>query len=444
MRTRSVWSILVAFLPSTSVFAGNPIVPAAGLNDPHVHIYDGKAYVYATHDKSVENESFVMEDWWIWSSDDLVNWELESVLDPADTYIGAGFQSAWATDAAYRNGKYYWYFSEGNEQTGVVVAGSPVGPWSDPLGKPLLAKDLTPTHEYDISVFEDEGHHYAIFGVWDFYIARMGDDMISLAEAPRKIFIENPVGPYGEGSTDDKPFVHQRNGIYYLSWGAFYATSDNVYGPYEYKGVILTKDSFAPGYSEPTWPNGFLQGRHGSFFEWHNQSYFAYCDISQTGNRYFRDTFISYVHYRDNGEIAPIRVDGIGVGEYDVSDGKIEIEDYFTARNASKRESPDGGFLVAIGNGTSYVGFHNVSGLKNKTTITVRGLATGSSDSEIEIRKGSSTGPVVARVVVRTDLLGSYRDFSGELPELDEKEDLYFVVNLLSGQKVTLDYFLVN
>ena len=444
MDTKAIAFLFVAPLVGSSAIAGNPIVPAAGLNDPHVHIFDGKAYVYATHDKSIENESFIMEDWWIWSSDDLVNWKLETVLDPADTYIGGGFQSAWATDAAYRNGKYYWYFSEANEQTGVVVADSPVGPWSDPLGKPFLAKDLTPTHEYDISVFEDQGHHYAIFGVWDFYIARMGDDMVSLAEEPRRIVVQNPVGPYGEGSTDDKPFVHERNGIYYLSWGAFYAISDNAYGPYKYKGVILNEDSFAPGYSEPTWPNGFLQGRHGSFFEWHNQSYFAYCDISQTGNRYFRDTFISYVHYRDNGDIAPIRVDGIGVGEYDANRGKIEAEDYFAAENVSKKESPDGGFLVSIDNATNYIGFHNVSGLRNKKKITVRASATGSSDGEIEIRKESATGPVVTRIAIRSDLAGMYGNFSGELPELDEKENLYFVVKTLSGNAVDLDYFLVN
>ena len=444
MHTKPLIFLSVASLLGSPVNAGNPVVPAAGLNDPHIHIFNGKAYLYATHDKSIENESFIMEDWWIWSSDDLVNWQLESVLDPADTYIGTGFQSAWATDAAYRDGKYYWYFSEANEQTGVVVADSPVGPWTDPLGKPFLAKDLTPTHEYDISVFEDQGHHYAIFGVWDFYIARMGEDMISLAETPRKISIGNPVGPYGEGYTDDKPFVHKRNGTYYLSWGAFYATSDNVYGPYEYRGAILNEDSFAPGYSEPTWPNGFLQGRHGSFFEWHNQSYFAYCDISQTGNRYFRDTFISYVHYKDNGEIAPIRVDGIGVGEYDAIRGRIEAEDYFTARNAVKREGPDGGFLVSIESGTNYIGFHNVGGLSDKRTITVRASATGTSDGEIEIRKESSTGPVVTKLTVRTDRPGELQDFTGELPELDDKEDLYFVVKPSTGQEINLDYFQIN
>ena len=436
--------LLVASVLSASVFAENPIVPAMGLNDPHVHIFNDKAYVYATHDKSSKNEKFIMEDWWIWSSTDLVNWELESVLDPADTYIGAGFQSAWATDAAYRNGKYYWYFSELNEQTGVVVGDSPVGPWEDPLGKPFLAKDLTPTHEYDISVIEDKCIHYAVFGVWDYYIARMGDDMISLAETPRKITVNNPVGPYGEDSTDDKPFVHQRNGIFYLSWGAFYATSDNIYGPYDYRGVILNTESFAPGYDAPTWPHGFKQGRHGSFFEWHNQWYFAYCDISQTGNRYFRDTFISYVHYKDNGDIAPIRVDGIGVGEYDADKGRIEAEDYFTAENAFKRESPNDGFLVSARSSANYIGFHNVKGLTGKTHITVRASTPVPSESQIEIRTESPTGPTIAKLAVKTDSPGSFGDFTTELPELGDTENLYLSMDPLDGQSLNLDYFLVH
>ena len=436
--------LLVASILSTSVFAGNPIVPNVGLNDPHIHIFNDKAYVYATHDKSSDNEGFIMEDWWIWSSTDLVHWELESVLDPEDTYIGTGFQSAWATDAAYRDGKYYWYFSELNEQTGVVVGDSPVGPWKDPLGKPFLAKDLTPTHEYDISIIEDQGIYYAVFGVWDYYIARLGDDMISLAEAPRKITVNNPVGPYGKDSTDDKPFVHERNGIFYLSWGAFYATSESVYGPYGYRGVILDAESFAPGYDEPTWPHGFQQGRHGSFFEWHNQSYFAYCDISQTGNRYFRDTFISYVHYKDNGEIAPIRVDGIGVGEYDANQGRIEAEDYFTAGNLLKLENPNGGFMVSAGNGASFIGFHNVRGLKGKDHITFRVSTPVPSVGEIEIRRGSSTGPTIAKLAFKTDHPNEFADFTTELPDLGDTANLYFSISSLDGQTVNLDYFVVH
>ncbi len=168
--------------------------------------------------------------------------------------------------------------------------------------------------------------------------------MISLAEVPKKIIINNPRGPYNSDGnntkmpTDDKPFVHKYNGKYYLSWGCFYAMSDNVYGPYDYKDSIIKAESFAKGYDAPTWPNGFLQGSHGSFFQWHNQWYYAYCDISQTGNRYFRDTFISYVHYKENGEMATIRVDGIGVGNYNANQPKIEAEDYFKAVGFNKKE----------------------------------------------------------------------------------------------------------
>jgi beta-xylosidase len=285
--------LLIPFLALQTIgFAQNPIIPNKGANDPHIRIIDGKAWLSASHDKSINNKKFVMEDWWMWSSDDLVNWKPESVLKPEDTYIGKPFDGCWATDIAKRNGKYYWYFSERNEQSGVMVAESMAGPWKDPLGKPLLSAEMTPTHEYDMGIFEDgKGDFYIVFGVWDFYIAKLNEDMISLAEAPRKIEINNPRGPYNQDGkntkmpTDDKPFLHSYNGKFYLSWGCFYAMADNVYGPYDYKGTIIDQSSFAPGYDAPTWPNGFLQGRHGSFFEWHNQWYFAYCDISQTGNR---------------------------------------------------------------------------------------------------------------------------------------------------------------
>ena len=293
-----------------------------------------------------------MEDWWLWSSDDLVSWKPEYTLKPEETYIGKPFEGCWATDIVKRNGKYYWYFSERNQQAGVMVADSPSGPWYDPLGKPLLSSEMTPTHEYDMGIFEDtDGEFYIVFGVWDYYIAKLNEDMISLAERPRKIKITNPRGPYNpdgtnkEKPTDDKPFLHFYNGKYYLSWGCFYAMADNVYGPYDYKASIIEQESFAPGYDAPTWPNGFKQGRHGSFFEWHNQWYFAYCDISQTGNRYFRDTFISYVHYKKDGVIALIRVDGIGVGEYDANQ-TIQAEDFYKASGIVKIESENGGFVA--------------------------------------------------------------------------------------------------
>lgn len=391
--------ILLSILSAMgNLTAQNPIVKNMGVNDPHIHIFNNRAYLYATHDRSIKDTSFLMEDWWVWSSDNLVEWRLESTLKPEQTYLGKGFNQCWATDAATKDGKYYWYFSEANRQTGVVVGDSPVGPWRDPLNKPLLNSELTPTHEYDMCVFkEDDGSHHILFGVWDYYMSPLAEDMISLSEKPRKITINNPVGPYGVGTTDDKPFLHKYKNKYYLSWGCFYAVSDSLYGPYDYVGTVINAKSFAPGYDSPTWPNGFLQGRHGSFFEWNNQWYYAYCDISQTGNRYFRDTFISYVHYKANGEIAPIRVDGIGVGRYD-ADRAIEAEEYFKAEGIEKREMFDNNFCVSEIDNNDFLLFPNIYNLKNKKSIELHLAQTKPATSVIEIRKDKSDGELLTTI----------------------------------------------
>lgn len=416
---------------SVWVFAKNPIISNKGANDPHIRIMDGKPYLSASHDNSIEDKGFTMNDWWLWSSDDLVNWELEYTLKPEETYIGKPFNQCWATDIVRRNGKFYWYFSEGNQQTGVMVGDSPSGPWKDPLGKPLLSSEMTPTHEYDMGIIQDEeGDYYIVFGVWDYYIAKLNEDMISLAEKPRKIEIKNPRGPYNqdgknyEKPTDDKPFIHFYNGNFYLSWGCFYAMSENVYGPYNYKAAIIDSTSFAEGYDAPTWPNGFLQGRHGSFFEWKNQWYFAYCDISQTGNRYFRDTFISYIHYKKNGEMALIRVDGIGVGEYDANNGIIEGEDFYDASGIVKTEIPTGGFVIDEVDNNDFLIYPNIKGSSEKTKIEFNLFCK--KKSKIEVRKGSPDGELLATCKVPSGT-GNNETVSCDLPTLSDMETWCFV-----------------
>lgn len=438
--------LIITIMSLKGVFCQNPIVPNMGLNDPHIHIFNDTAYVYASHDKSIKNKKFIMEDWWVWSSPDLVTWTKRSVLNPKDTYIGKDFTECWATDVAYRNGKYYWYFSEGNQQTGVVVGNTPVGPWSDPLGKPLLTSELTPTDEYDMAVFEDNGEHYIIFGVWDYYIAKLNYDMISLAEKPKKITINNPKGPYNldgkntKKPTDDKPFVHKYNGKYYLSWGCFYAISDDLYGPYDYKNSIINKESFAKGFDAPTWPTGFLQGRHGSFFEWNKQWYYAYCDISQTGNRYFRDTFISYIHYKENGEMAAIRVDGTGVANYKATD-KIEAEDFFKAEGLQKKEV-NKGFVMATTSNKSYANYPNVKGLQEYSKIKINTLATNGGKFLIKILKDDVQGEIVGQQSFELKKnTTKTTEVVINLKQLTNKENLYFLIEQLTNNQLQIDSF---
>jgi len=270
-----------------------------------------------------------------------------------------------------------WYFSEHNKQAGVVVGDTPAGPWKDPLGKPLLPSELTPIHEYDMAVFQDD------------------------------------------------------DGEYYI-----------LYGPYDYAGTVMTAESFAPGYDTPTWPHGPLQGRHGSFFEWNNQWYFAYCDISQTGNRRFRDSFISYVHYKANGDIAPVRVDGIGVGQYDATKGVIEAEDYFKSVGISKKESPEGGFVLDDIESGDYLVYPNIKGLTGKRNIEITMMAN--KRTTLEIHQDSPEGPLLGKCKISAMTASVFEKIVCKLPEHEEKESLCFVFKGKGKQLCQIDSFSVH
>ena len=193
---------VVGILCSVLVMAGNPVVPNVGMADPHVRVFNSRFYMYATHDFSSNNTGFRMDNWWVWSSADMVNWTLESVLPPQQTPAPPSvWEECWATDGAESNGKYYFYLSIGSDQVAVMRGDSPVGPWEDPLGHPLLNRSLgaslrPPTTIRDPGILaDDDGTHYIVFGTMEYYIARLGADMISIAEAPHHIEIVNALGP---------------------------------------------------------------------------------------------------------------------------------------------------------------------------------------------------------------------------------------------------------
>lgn len=431
--------VAVALVEINSTHAANPIIPNRGVTDPHIHIFNDRAYLFASHDRSAASKKFVMDDWWCWSSDDLVNWKLESVLKPEQTYIGKPYDECFATDAAWRNGKYYWYFSEHNLQIGVAVSGSPAGPWIDPLKKPLLPLSLTPTHQYDPTVFRDEdGQCYLVFGLRNYHIARLNEDMISLAEKPREL-----VRLKEDGTpilADDKNFLHKYRGNYYLSWGCSYAMSTNLYGPYQLKRTLFRVENFEPGCEKPTWPSGVQQGRHGSFFEWHHQWYFACCDMSRTGNRYFRDAIISYVHYRANGEIADIKVDSLGVGEYDAKRGPIEAENYFAASpGTEQRETAGGGFVVGAINDGDYLVYPNIHGLVGKTKIQIN--VTGNKGCAIELHDQSASGKLLQTCVLPANGAAKY---VFELPPLPDTASLCFVFRGKASDLLQFDSFQID
>ena len=342
---------------------GNPLVPNVGMADPHLRavVQDDNEtlfYLYATHDFANNNTGFRMKDWWAWTSPDMVHWRKAVHIAPNTSFLAwdPNVVECWATDAIVTDdGVWFWYLSVGPTAVGVVTSQNVRGPWKDPLGAPLLSpalgKTLTPVATFrDPGVFRDDGGdgaYYIVAGVFDYYIARLGDDIISLAERPRHITIDPnghaAWGPYGN-KTDDKPYLHERGGTYYLSWGCFYATSDSVYGPFSFQGHVIATPRIAPDFrmphdpSQPWYAQQDLADRHGSFMVSDGQWFYASNDRSHSSDKahpdVFRDTVVGYVHYRANGTIAPVVINAVGVGTYDAALGRIEAEDYFRREGA--------------------------------------------------------------------------------------------------------------
>jgi hypothetical protein len=417
---------------------GNPIMPGIGLCDPHARCFDGRIYLYATHDASPNNPTYHMNDWWIWSTSDLVHWDQVSVLKPEQTYLRRPFSSCWATDAAFRNGRYYFYFSAGPEEIGVVLGTSPAGPWKDPLRKPLIPKGLVPTEARDPGILmDDDGSAFIVFGTFYYYIARLGDDMISLAEPPRLVEFDRKFGPYGGGKTDDKPYLHRRGGIYYLSWGCFYATADNPYGPYSYKGCIITPETTAPSFRN----DHLYMDRHSSFFEIDGQWYIICNDYSNNGaSAYFRNSILAYVHYRDSGEIAPIRIDSTGVGRYDCAAERIEAEDYSKITGGSVRECPSGGFEVRGLRDGSVLLYRNVENVPPYARLTLRLSSQGNHKGRLEIRENGVGGKLFGHAAITpTENWNDYRDLHIPLISTTKAVNLAFIFRGEGAEFARLD-----
>ncbi len=441
MIRRTILLVLVAFGFCTGkASAGNPLVDGKGLADPHGLVYDGRVYLFATHDFSPANKKFVMKDWWVWSSADLVNWSLTSTLQPEDTFLHRPFNDCWATFGVRRNNKFYWYFSAGRNAIGVAVADTPAGPWRDPLGKPLIAEGQTPTQQRDPDILMDEdGQAYMIYGTFDYFIVRLNGDMISLAETPRPVAFDRRFGPYGEGKTDDKPSLHKHHGLYYLSWSSFYATSPNLYGPYTYKGSVIDPAQVSPDFAKQQ----LVRDRHGNFFEFNNQCYYTCNDQSQPGHtNYFRDAIMSYVHYRANGDIAPVRIDRIGVGQYDAGQGRIEAEDYFKAELAETKECPAGGFEMQGLQDGSYLVYPHVMNLPADPELSFRAAAGSAQAATVEIREADPAGEILGVCqITPTGGWQQYQTFHARLKFAAGSHNLCLLVRGGTGDLLHLDWF---
>lgn len=400
LRARVFLTSCCILLPPILVQGLNPIVPGVGQADPHVRVYDGSFYLYATSDFSINNTGFKNTKWWVWSSNDLVSWTLSSTLYPNATPAAPNeYNTCWATDGIEKNGMYYFFISMGPEEIGVMQSTSPVGPWVNILHKPLVNQSYgnkLQTEARDPGAFiDDDGSYYLVFGTFNYYIAKLSDDLLSFADAPRNITIVNATSQNGIGILDDKPYLHKRGSTYILSYGAFYSISTTVYGPYEYVGTWIDKERIEPAFrtnvtnKNPCWcQDEDYNDRHGSFFSMNGQDFWSSNDRSHSGDVYntnaFRDTILTYVHYFDNNTIDAVYINSDGVGEYKGSQ-RIEAENYMRSTlRIPKGHTESGDVFFARGEAGEEVNYPNIRRVKHNASLNVISSNTGSRDCLLE------------------------------------------------------------
>ena len=316
------------------------LVPGDYMADPAVHVFNGKLYIYPSHDRESgipENDNgdhFDMKDYHVFSMETIDGPVTDHgvVLDVKD--IPWAGRQLWDCDCTCKDGKYYMYFPLKDQtdifRIGVAVADKPEGPFI-PQPDPMKG-----SYSIDPAILDDgDGNYYMYFGgLWGGQlqryknnkalecaefpadnepaipsrIAKLADNMLEFAEEPRPVVILDKDGkPLTAGDNNRRFFeaswVHKYTGKYYFSYSTgdthqlCYAIGDNPYGPFTYQGVILTP---VVGWTT-----------HHAICEFQGKWYLFHHDSVPSGGRtWLRSLKVCELEYNADGSIKTIEGGG--------------------------------------------------------------------------------------------------------------------------------------
>ena len=216
------------------------LVPHLYTADPHAHVFEGKLYIYPSHDIDAgipENDNgdhFDMRDYHVFSMEEVDGAVTDHgvALDVKD--IPWAGRQLWDCDCACKDGKYYLYFPVKDRadifRIGVAISDKPEGPF---VAQEVPIKD---SYSIDPCVFCDEdGSYYMYFGgLWggqlQFYrnnkavaldeepadgesalsarVVKMSEDMLQFDEKPRAILLLDADGNRVESISEVRAYAH--------------------------------------------------------------------------------------------------------------------------------------------------------------------------------------------------------------------------------------------
>lgn len=396
--------ITLVLIITTNLFAQNPFIQDQFAADPSARVFNGKVYVYPSHDiLAVEGKGrpgwFCMEDYHVFSSSDLTDWTDHGVIVSQNkvNWVDSTSYSMWAPDCIERNGKYYFYFPAGKDKSlgrgfgiGVAVADKPEGPY---VPQPEPIKNV---HGIDPNVFIDkDGQAYLYWSMGSIFVAKLADDMLELASEPQ-VIEELPKGGLKEG-----PFLFERNGIYYMTYPHVqnkierleYAIGDNPMGPFKVTGVIMDES--------PTgcWTN------HQSILEFKDQWYLFYHhnDLSSKFDKN-RSIRIDSLFFNHDGTINKVIPTLRGVGMTKASQN-IQIDRYSlisdTGASIAFMDTLNtfAGWKTILDSANAWIQFNSVDfGSRKLKSINVK--AASQTGGTLQIRLKKLDGPIIAQVKI--------------------------------------------
>lgn len=267
--------------------------------DPSIRVFGDTYYLYPTSDKP----HWQTTDFSVWSSKNLVDWKKERmVLDVTRDVKWANIE-AWAPDAIERNGTYYFYFCAKGE-IGVATAASPLGPFVDALGAPLLRKGTgIQTNTIDPYPFiDDDGQAYLYYGNGRLGNAyKLKPDMVTLDGPPVGIELKD----FREGIV-----VFKRGAKYYFMWSIDDARSpdyrvgwgvaDSPLGPVTSPSdqfIVLQRNGAAVGTAHHSVVN--VPGTDRWYVAYHRHAL-------PEGGGYQRQTVLARMEFDSAGNIKPM------------------------------------------------------------------------------------------------------------------------------------------
>ncbi len=420
----------------------NPVMVQRFGADPYALVYNGRVYLYMTGD-TIPNtaDGSIPENTYgnintinVISSDDLVNWTDHGSVYASGTKGAAKFcKNSWAPAAAYKNidgkDKFFLYFANNGNGIVVLSADSPVGPFTDPLGKPIISRDTPTCAEvtwlFDPAVLmDDDGNNYIYFGggipspdkadnPGTARVAKLADDMISLEGDPKPI--ENV--PY----LFEDSGINKINGTYYYS----YCTNFNVTKAAELEygfgnGEIMTLKSSSPMgpfelcnpvLKNPEYFFSLGGNNHHCMFEFNGEWYIAYhsriLEQKMGIKSGYRSTNIDRIVFDENGSPAASRGTRPGVKQVKDLNPYEEVSAVTMSNSAGLTTRQYGEIAEEYGSGDMIItdiktgSWFAVSGAAfgdegaDSVEFKVNGQGFGTLDIRLDDPNGESVGTVM-------------------------------------------------